>query len=542
VIDILIHMRDYDVRPPFDAPPPKEEPKKKRRKRNWGSTISNLVTKVVALGVLVLLILVMVLPSWKPYRDSLMEYLTAGLEYYQEDPEFSEFMVERVLTLKSSGGDLDYTLSMTVPKSKKINDYEIQKVIKFESTNTHKQSLLEESSDLIYWKGSISGEKTVEIHVTYHLQGYTADWNINAKNTGTINDYLGGVWKRNEKEEVITIETMDNYTMDRWEVYDDNPNTPRPRPYRDIDGDDIVPDFRIHPSNPTLKSLAEHLVGNEKNVYMMAFKIYEFIDKGGSFNNVTYGWEGGGFAYPTGEQMELDHARYFGKPKPANVTLNDGYGDCDDQAILFISLARAVGIPAWLEAGALYNQFSGDPNDAWEGHGWAKMLAPMKDGKFEEPCVDPVNDLFLKRDANRYSDWEDPGGERSEYIFSVATTTYKTYLTDDAVINPTLRNTFIQNGIKKEELPADAKVDKIDNYHWRITGENNEDLFFIQEFTNDLKVYKDKPEIPESPLDIESYYTSWTYMSKGETKTPTFSEDYITHFFNSYKSHLELKV
>ena len=513
------------MRPPFDAPPPKEKPNKKRRKRNWGSTISNLLTKGIALGVLVLLILVMILPSWKPYRDSLMDYLTAGLEYYQEDPEFSEFMVERVLTLESSGGDLEYTLSMTVPQSKKINDYEIQKVIKFESTNTHKQGILDESSDLVYWKGTISGEQTVEIHVTYHMQGYTADWNINVKNTATIDK--------------IPEEYTNNYTGDRWEVYDDNHLTPRPRPYRDIDNDSMVPDFRIEPNNPLLKSLAEHLVGNEKNVYMMAFKIYDFIDNGGSFRNVTYGWEGKGFAYPNGEQMDDDQARFFGKPKPAYTTLHDGYGDCDDQAILFITLARAVGIPAWLEAGALYNQFSGNPDDAWEGHGWAKMLVPMKDGKFEEPCVDPVNDLFLKRDANRYSDWEDPGGERSEYLFPIATS-FKGSLTDGAAVTSALKQIFNNNNITT--IPSDAKIDKIDNYHWKIKDKNGEELYTIQEFTNDLKIYKKKPDLPESPLDIESYYTSWTYLSRGQSPTISFAEDYITHFYNPYKSHLEIKV
>ena len=143
-------MRDYDVRPPFDMPPPKEKPAKKRRKRNWGSTISNLLTKGVALAILVLLILVMVLPSWKPYRDGLFEYLKAGLEYYNEDPEFSEFKVERVLTLESSGGDLEYTLSMTVPKNIEINDNEIQKVIKFDSKNSHIKGKLNETSDLVY--------------------------------------------------------------------------------------------------------------------------------------------------------------------------------------------------------------------------------------------------------------------------------------------------------------------------------------------------------------------------------------------------------
>jgi len=162
---------------------------------------------------------------------------------------------------------------------------------------------------------------------------------------------------------------------------------------------------------------------------------------------------------------------------------------------------------------------------------------PMKDGKFEKPCVDPVNDLFLKKDAFRFSDWEDPGGERSEYLFSIATSN-KPLLTDGYTVNPNLKNTFTLNGIK--DLPDDAKVDNIDNYHWKITDKNGEELYKIQEFPNELKIYKNKPDFPESPLDIESYYTSWTYMSKSQTSSIKFSEDYITHSFEPSKESTSL--
>ena len=438
--------------------------------------------------------------------------------------EYSQFKIERILTLESESGEVDYTLSSTVPQNIKINDYDVQKVVEFESTNTHKQAQLIKTNHLYYYRGSISGQSTVTISITYNIRAYDMVWNINAENSGTIDD--------------VPEEYRIKYTGDRWEIYDDSANI-RPLPYRDIDGDGIVPDYRIAPNNPTLNSLAHHLVGNEKNVYSMAKKIYDFIDKGGSYDNVNYGWEGGGFAYPTPEQMEADHFRFFGKPKPAYVTLHDGYGDCDDQTILFITLARAVGIPAWLEAGALYNTFSANPDDRWEGHGWAKILVPMKDGKFEEPCVDPVKDLFMERIADRYSDWEDPGGERSEYLFSIASS-YKTNLTDGAVVHPVLKKTFIDNGIK--DLPDDAKIDKIynANYLWKITDKNGEELYNIQDFTNEMKIYEKKPDIPESPLDIESYYTSWTYLSRGHITTIGFEEDYITHFHERSKENSSL--
>jgi len=93
-------------------------------------------------------------------------------------------------------------------------------------------------------------------------------------------------------------------------------------------------------------------------------------------------------------------------------------------------------------------------------------MIPMKNGDLEEAAVDPVNSLFLKRDANRYSDWEDPGG-----------------------------------GPKKNA-----------------------------------------GDIPDLPLDIESYYTSWTYRTESSGVEISFEDAYITHFYNSYKSNLEIKV
>ena len=442
-------MDRYEFRPPLDEGAPRAAPPKRRRRRNLSSTITNIMTKLIALTILVLLILVMVLPGWKPYRDNLLEYLVAGLEYYQEDPEYSEFMVERVMKLNSEGGNIEYTLSIPVPKDTDINDNEIQRVYKFETTISDKKATLTKTDDLYYYKGEISGKTTLTVSIIYHVKGFTVDWDIGAHNSGKIED--------------IPENYTQKYTIDRWEVFEEDGTT-----YRDVDEDGETPDYRFEPTNPLLKSIAEDLVGDETNVYMMAFKIYKAINQDGitithdNGNKTTFGK--GGFAYPTPEQSEEDRLRYFGKPKPAYVTLGDGYGDCDDQAILFLTLCRAVGIPGWLESGALFNEWS--VPQAWEGHGWGKIMIPMKNGDMEEAAVDPVNNLFLKRDANRYSDWEDPGG-----------------------------------GPKKNA-----------------------------------------GDIPDLPLDIESYYTSWTYRTESSGVEISFEDEYITHFYNSYKSNLEIKV
>ena len=440
-------MRDYDVRPPFQEPVPREK-KRTRRKRKIGSTVSNVLTKLIALSILVLLILVMVLPSWKPYRDKMLEYLVLGLEYYQEDPEYAEFKVERIMTLTLSGqGTVGYTLSLGAPEDEKINKYWIQDVKKFEVTTSDSNAVFTEEEGLRFWNGSISGGSTVTVSVMYHIRAYNVKWDINADNSAKI--------------DAIPQDYVNNYTIDRWIVFKEDGETER-----DVDNDTKTPDYVIEPNNPLLNDLAHYIIGNEDNVRMMAGKIYDFMKKGVTFNGTKYG----PYAYPDEGQMNDDRSRYYGKPKPAYVTLHDGYGDCDDQAILFITLCRAVGIPGWLESGALYNQWSPDPDNAWEGHGWAKILIPMKNGKMEEPSVDPVNNLFLERDPNRFHDWEDPGGEQNE----------------------------------------------------------------------------NKGDIPDTPLDIEKYYTSWTYQSNDpgiDLNEDLVTDDhYETHFYNQYKSNLEIRV
>lgn len=445
MIVILITMDRYEFRPPMDEGEPRAAPPKRRRRRKLSSTITNIMTKLVALTILVLLILVMVLPGWKPYRDNLLEYLVAGLEYYQEDPEYSEFMVERVMKLKSEGGSIEYTLSIPVPHDTEINDNEIQRVYKFETTNSDKNAKLTKTDDLYFYKGTITGAQTLTVSIIYHIKGCTVDWNIGAHNSGKVEDIPENYTKK--------------YNIDRWGVFQEDGTT-----FRDVDEDGKTPDYRFEPTNPLLKSIADEIVGDETNVYMMAFEIYDAMKKGITHGNETFGKDG--FDYPTPEQSNDDRLRFFGKPKPAYVTLHDGYGDCDDQAILYLTLCRAVGIPGWLESGALYNQFSPDPDNAWEGHGWGKIMIPMKNGDIEEAAVDPVNNLFLKRDANRYSDWEDPGGGQK----------------------------------------------------------------------------KNAGEIPDLPLDIESYYTSWTYRTESSGVSISFEDAYITHFYRSYKSNLEIKV
>lgn len=73
-------------------------------------------------------------------------------------------------------------------------------------------------------------------------------------------------------------------------------------------------------------------------------------------------------------------------PYYPNQTLITKEGDCDDQANLLITLSRILGIPAYLQVGAI-RKYGTDEGEAWDGHiksslinigyhGWAMIYIP----------------------------------------------------------------------------------------------------------------------------------------------------------------------
>ena len=164
----------------------------------------------------------------------------------------------------------------------------------------------------------------------------------------------------------------------------------------DVDDDDsasisdIPPEFqkylgtewKITPMDPQVLALSQQIVGSETNVYKILLKIYKWMD-----DNLEY-------------NTQRDAA-----PKSCTQTLADKNGDCDDQSILLASLARAAGVPVWLNLGIIY-----DPvRNYWGGHGWNNVFIPLKDGSHVIATVDVVNNQFLFRDPYHVSDYLDNG-------------------------------------------------------------------------------------------------------------------------------------
>jgi len=74
-------------------------------------------------------------------------------------------------------------------------------------------------------------------------------------------------------------------------------------------------------------------------------------------------------------------------PLYPNETYAEGEGDCDDQAVLLITLCRIIGIPAYLQIGCIYLPGQSINSTDWKGrrtivekdigwHGWAMVYIP----------------------------------------------------------------------------------------------------------------------------------------------------------------------
>jgi hypothetical protein len=116
--------------------------------------------------------------------------------------------------------------------------------------------------------------------------------------------------------------------------------------------------------NAELRSLAYSIAGNELNVLTIIKKFVDWIAK-----NINY-------------------AQVHETPVYPNETLFEKRGDCDDQSILLTSLLRIVGIPAFVQIGAVYTPFQEKTSsNYWNGHlvitqkriewhGWAMVYVP----------------------------------------------------------------------------------------------------------------------------------------------------------------------
>ncbi len=111
-----------------------------------------------------------------------------------------------------------------------------------------------------------------------------------------------------------------------------------------------------------IRALALRLAANQSTVLGMVLSLLSWM-----LENISYG--------------------SFETPRYPNETIASGRGDCDDQAILLVTMCRILGVPALLQLGMVFNEGITGDKVSWGGHlstsqkgvgwhGWALVYIP----------------------------------------------------------------------------------------------------------------------------------------------------------------------
>ena len=254
------------------------------------------------------------------------------------------------------------------------------------------------STSSIDWEIQLS--EPFNIDDIHELLGLTTS--PNPTREYTYKDHNWMEWSGSTPSSTSTVRITIRYDMRLystvWEVDEDNSGdvSDVPASYSDY----LMDEWKIQPSNSEVQALSKQIVGQETNVYLILLKIYKWLD-----DNLDY------------------NTQRSAEPKSCSQTLADGDGDCDDQSILLASLARAAGVPVWLNLGIIY-----DPvRNYWGGHGWNNVFIPMEDGTHVIATIDIVNNQFMFRDPYHVSDYIDNGnGQDLEDYYTSWSYSYST--------------------------------------------------------------------------------------------------------------------
>lgn len=322
------------------------------------------IAVVVIVGVVVVMLLLTPM-----VQSFLMDLITSPFK--PRYPESATFSLERSLTVNANGGDIvSYDLDISEPSSISQNGYLIQNVTSVVYSPRVSFEEIRYGQHWVGWNGSsMSGNDKTTCTATYQVTVFTHIWDIGRESSLGVGDVPGSI--------------RDRYLHDEWEE-------------TDAYGSPLG--YKIDMTSPAIVSESRSIVGNETNVYQVLRDIYDWMTA-----NVRYSTSSTG-----------------GEPKAALETLQSRSGDCDDQSILFCSLARAAGVPAWLQMGALYVS----AEDSWGGHGWLQAYIPLASGGGENVTIDVVNKDFLVFRPNRFVDFTDDGvgTHLSDYYYTFQTT------------------------------------------------------------------------------------------------------------------------
>ncbi len=323
-----------------------------KKGRNRRRRVGETITTIVIIVVIIILLLVLVNPA---FREALGNWLNPP-SGYREYPEWADYEVERVITVSPypQGAAMDYEVDVPIPKDIPNSTDPWLQDVKSVLYNADREEEKFPDYTWMVWEGN-DVRTTQTFRIRYSLHTESAVWNVDPSESGTVDDIPKWL-----------VDKYGNKTKEEWVII---------------------------PAHPEIQSLSSQLTSGKITVYDKLKSIFDHLN----------------------DNFEYERAR-TGRPKYCNETLSLGFGDCDDQSVLFIALARAAGIPAWLEFGALYNQ----QQESWGGHAWIRAYIPEFTGGGHVYNIDVVNDHFLFRDALRFSEWESDGNgsHLKDYYYS----------------------------------------------------------------------------------------------------------------------------
>ena len=293
--------------------------------------------------IVIAVIIIVALLLLTPAAQGFLRDLIAS-PFRERYPASATFTLERSVIIDPNAGEVvGYNVDISVPDTIMQNGYTLQEVTSINYSPSVTTSEVRYGQDWITWDSNetFSGHAR-ELTATFQMTVSTHVWDIDESNSLTISD--------------VPAPLKAQYLNDEW---------------------------KIEMTDPSVVATSKAIVGSETDVYLILKNIYDWMLK-----NIDY---------PTFTSS--------GGPQSASYTLSSGVGDCDDQSILFCALARAAGVPAWLQMGALL--VTAENN--WGGHGWLQAYVPLAGGGGERVTIDVVNKDFLVFRPNRFVDFTDDG-------------------------------------------------------------------------------------------------------------------------------------
>jgi len=154
---------------------------------------------------------------------------------------------------------------------------------------------------------------------------------------------LGDAFVTDDRQKVSIMETPNQGIIEiALKEVDENTASQRPVELPEL-SPYLTPSIYVQSDDPDIMRQAQDIAGDEKNTWKAAKKIGQWVNKNIRDKNYKVG---------------------FGTAKQ---TLKDLQGDCSEHTVLFVGLARALGIPSRISTGIVYHK------DAFYYHFWPEV-------------------------------------------------------------------------------------------------------------------------------------------------------------------------